>query len=338
MQRIRRLALLVAIPMLLATAPVLAAIGASPAGAASPGPIQIPLLAGSPPGATCPGGTYVAVNPGPPQSPVFVLRNPGPNGCPQGSDVLINPGANNAPAPTGQAVALPLTTKSCAAGTALLNQELSLLGSGTPGGLARTHTTTRRSAGCPGGDAALAALNAALANVPSDPGGTGFTTPGSFGLPAVQRGFVTVNPGPIGAPALTGSFELKNWSFDITNPSTGPSHQVIDFHVSASGLTKVHLVQFSPLVTTQPVSQSAPQGSSLTFSASAIGNPAPTVKWQFSTDGGTSWSDSPPPFGTFPTFDIGPLYSVYSGWQVRAVFTNTLGTATSDPATITVTP
>ena len=36
MQRIRRLALLVAIPMLLATAPVLAAIKASPAGAVSP--------------------------------------------------------------------------------------------------------------------------------------------------------------------------------------------------------------------------------------------------------------------------------------------------------------
>ena len=334
MQRFRRLALLVAVPMVLATGPVLATVGASPAGANSPGPIQISLLAGSPPGATCPNGTYVAISPGPVQSPVFVLINPGPIGCAQGSDVLVSPGSSQAP--TGQAVALPLTAKSCATGTALLNQELTMLGSGTPGGLAPAHMATRRTTGCPGGDAALAALQAALANVPVAPGGTGFLTPGSFGLPAVQRNFVTVNPGAVQAPALTGSFESKGISYFFTHGDG--SHQLIDFRVLASGLTKVHLVQFSPVITTQPVSQGGPQGSSVTFTASAVGNPAPTVQWQFSTDGGANWSDPPPPFGTFPAFNIGPLYSINNGWEVRAEFTNTLGTATSDPATITVTP
>jgi hypothetical protein len=280
----------------------------------------------------------VAVNPGPQQSPVFVLADPGPIQCPAGVDVLVDP-PNPTGTPQGSAVALPLTTKSCASGTALFNQELTMLG-GTPppGGVAAIHKAARRRAGCPSGDTSLAALHAALANVPGDPGGKGFITPGSFGLPAVQRGFLTVDPGPIQAPSLTGSFEVKAWSFDITNPATGPSHQVIVFHPSPSGLTKVKLAQFSPVVTVQPVSQSAPQGSSITFTASAVGNPFPTVQWQFSINGGVSWTNDFPPFGTSTTINTGPLFAFMNGWENRAVFTNSLGTAISDPATMTVTP
>lgn len=338
MVRTRLLTVVVAAFVLVATGVLVA--GAAPAGAGNPGPVQIPLVAGSPPGVTCPGGTYVAANPGPQQSPVFVLKDAGPLQCPPGSDVLVSPGPQQAP--TGQAVGLPLTAKSCAPGTALLNQELSMLGTGTPGGPAATHKNSRRTAGCPSGDAALAALHTALANVPGDPGGTGFITPGSFGLPAVQRGFVTVDPGPINAPALSGSFELKDWSFDVTNNGqagsqvSGPGHVTFNFKVSPSGLTKVHLVQFSPVVTLQPVSQSAPQGSSVTFTASAIGNPAPTVQWQFSTNGGASWNDSVGETSTSVT--AGALFSFENGWELRAVFTNSLGTAISDPATVTVTP
>jgi large repetitive protein len=338
MQRFRRFALLIAVPMLVATGPVVATVGASPAGAAAPGPIQIPLQAASPPGVTCPNGTYVAKSPGPGGSPVFVLQDPGPIQCPAGIDVLVSPGSISAPAPTGQAVALPLTAKSCAAGTALLNEELGMLGSGTPG-MATVRHSARRSTGppCPSGDAALAALHAALANVPGDPGGTGFITPGSFGLPAVQRAFFTVDPGPaVTSPVLTGFSSFTDTFTDITVPGTGPNHQVIDFRFSHSGIAKVKLAQFSPLVTTQPVSQSAPQGSSITFTAAALGSPAPTVQWQFSTNGGASWNND---LGeTATTTTAGPLYSFENGWEVRAVFTNSLGTATSDPATTTVTP
>ncbi len=337
----RLLALLVAAVALIA-APLVAVVGSTPAGAVSPGPVQITLVAGSPPGATCPNGTYVAVSPGPTQSPVFVLISPGPVNCPQGSDVLVSPGPIGAPAPTGQAVALPVTAKSCVAGTALLDQELTMLGSGTPGGLAPTHKASRRVAGCPSGDAALAALQAALANVPVGQGGTGFLTPGSFGLPAVQRGFVTVDPGPIQAPSLvlSGFSSFTDTFIDIPVNGTGPTHQVVDFRFSHSGIAKVKLVQFSPVVTTQPVSKSAPEGSFLTFTAKAIGNPFPTVLWQVSEDGGTNWMDATlgSTFLTSTTLDTGTLYSFENGWEVRAVFTNSLGTATSDPATITVTP
>jgi hypothetical protein len=146
-----------------------------------------------------------------------------------------------------------------------------------------------------------------------------------------------VNPGPNDVPALSASFGNKDWSFHYFNHDDD-SHQLIVFHSLASGLTKVKLVQFSPVVTIQPTSQSASQGSSLTFSASAVGNPAPTVQWQFSTDGGTTWTNDFPPFGTSTTINTGPLFSFMNGWENRAIFTNSLGTAISDAATMTVTP
>jgi hypothetical protein len=337
MERLRRLALLVVAPLVVATGPVVATAWASPAGAVNPGPQQIPLVAGSPPGVSCPGGTYVAINPGPQQSSVFVLVNPGPTQCPQGSDMLMNLGT--AQAPTGQAVALPLTAKSCAAGTALLNQERTMLGSGTPGGLAPAHKGPRRAAGCPSGDAALAALHAALANVPVAPGGSGFITPGSFGPPTVASGsFFTVDPGSVvAAPACTGGVHIKKGEIECRKASNNQVQKIV-FNLSASGTAIVKLAQFSPVVTVQPVSQSAPQGSSITFTASAVGNPFPTVQWQFSTNGGGTWTNDFPPFGTSTTINTGPLFAFMNGWENRAVFTNSLGTAISDPATMTVTP
>ena len=116
---------------------------------------------------------------------------------------------------------------------------------------------------------------------------------------------------------------------------------MVDFRFSHSGIAKVKLVQFSPVVTTQPVSKSAPEGSFLTFTAKAIGNPFPTVLWQVSEDGVNSIGTDATLGSTFltsTTLDTGTLYSIENGWEVRAVFTNSLGTATSDPATITVTP
>ena len=157
-------------------------------------------------------------------------------------------------------------------------------------------------------------------------------------MPAVQRSFITVNPGPIEAPALvlSGFSSFTDTFIELPTNGTGPNHQVVDFHFSHSGIAKVKLVQFSPVVTSQPVSQSAPQGSSITFTASAVGNPAPTVQWQFSTDGGTSWHDAIGETSTTET--TGAIYSFENGWEVRAVFTNSLGSATTNPATLTVTP
>src|SRR5262249_58150214 len=46
----------------------------------------------------------------------------------------------------------------------------------------------------------------------------------------------------------------------------------------------------APVVTTNPASQTVCPGS-VTFTAGATGTPVPTVQWQVSTDGGTTFSD-----------------------------------------------
>src|SRR5262249_8199285 len=46
----------------------------------------------------------------------------------------------------------------------------------------------------------------------------------------------------------------------------------------------------SPIITTQPANQSVTAGQSATFTAAASGNPTPTVQWEVSTDGGTTWN------------------------------------------------
>ncbi len=97
-----------------------------------------------------------------------------------------------------------------------------------------------------------------------------------------------------------------------------------------------------PSVVAQPANQTVAAGSTATFSAKATGTVL-SVQWQTSTDGGASWSNAPgAPKNTFASATT--LTSTYTspasagnGTQYRAVFTNGLGTATSNAATLTVT-
>jgi hypothetical protein len=47
----------------------------------------------------------------------------------------------------------------------------------------------------------------------------------------------------------------------------------------------------APTITTQPANQTVAAGQNATFAAAASGVPAPTLKWQRSTDGGTTWAN-----------------------------------------------
>ncbi len=85
----------------------------------------------------------------------------------------------------------------------------------------------------------------------------------------------------------------------------------------------------APIVTTQPANQTVAIDQLVTLSAAASGNPTPSVQWQVSTNGGVSWAASGPSFAAI---------SADSGYEYRAVFTNTAGSAISNPATLTVVP
>lgn len=90
----------------------------------------------------------------------------------------------------------------------------------------------------------------------------------------------------------------------------------------------------APVVTTQPASQTVASGGTVTFTAAATGSPTPTVQWQVSVDGRHTWISIP---GATSTSIIGTPTAFVNGWEFRAVFTNTGGSAATNAATLTVT-
>ncbi|HMD57188.1 MAG TPA: hypothetical protein VKG82_06920 [Solirubrobacteraceae bacterium] len=91
----------------------------------------------------------------------------------------------------------------------------------------------------------------------------------------------------------------------------------------------------APHVYRNPLSVVAEAGTGTTFSAGASGRPTPTVQWQVSLDAGDSWEALAGATGR--TLSIAAVTSD-SGREYRAVFTNSVGQAFSDAATLTVTP
>jgi hypothetical protein len=87
-------------------------------------------------------------------------------------------------------------------------------------------------------------------------------------------------------------------------------------------------------VSTNPVSQTVTAGQSVTFTAAATGNPAPTVQWQVSTNGGASYTNISG--ATSTTLTLTKTTASQNGYLYRAVFTNSLGSATTAAATLTV--
>jgi len=101
-----------------------------------------------------------------------------------------------------------------------------------------------------------------------------------------------------------------------------------DIEVFSAGTT-------APTVTGQPTNQSAVDGGVFAFSVSATGTPLPTVQWQVSTDGGQTFTNIS---GANATTYTATASLADNGNQYRAVFTNSQGSATTNAATLTVSP
>ena len=86
-------------------------------------------------------------------------------------------------------------------------------------------------------------------------------------------------------------------------------------------------------ITSQPVAQVVAAGNAVSFTASADGNPAPSVQWQVSTDQGATYTDIPGATSATLSFTT---TAAQNGNQYRAVFTSSNGTATTAAATLTV--
>ncbi len=93
---------------------------------------------------------------------------------------------------------------------------------------------------------------------------------------------------------------------------------------------------------TNPLDQSVANGSTAVFSVTTTGTPTPTVSWEVSRDGGTTWEEITADTAATPAADGLSLAVVgtdaNNGYQYRATATNSVGDAVSQAATLTVTP
>ena len=111
--------------------------------------------------------------------------------------------------------------------------------------------------------------------------------------------------------------------------------------VTSNGATlTVNTVPAAPNVATQPQNQAVAAGQTATFRVIATGFPAPSYQWQRLPAGSANWenlTDGGSYHGVAtPTLSVSGTTPAMSGDQFHCVLTNTLGSATSSAATLTV--
>ncbi len=154
-----------------------------------------------------------------------------------------------------------------------------------------------------------------------------------------------------GSPSPTVQWEVSSDGGATFNPISGATSAIYSFTAtadensyqyeavftsaigSATTAAATLTVQFAPIATTDPTNETVAEGNTATFTAAASGNPAATVQWEVSSDGGATFN----PIG-------GATSAIYSftatadenNDQYEAVFTNALGNAATTAATLTV--
>ncbi len=174
-------------------------------------------------------------------------------------------------------------------------------------------------------------LGAAPTTPGADPGG------GRIGALLLNADYIV--PGTVDTTGFYNHYSALRSYEDLLGLTTGgvDGEGHLGF-AAATGLTPFGQDIFqpnqAPTITTNPQSQSVVTGGSLTFTAAADVT-TPSIQWQASVNGGGSWFNVSG--ATNPSLTVNNLNSFVNGWEVRAVFTNHAGAATSSAATISVT-
>ncbi len=109
---------------------------------------------------------------------------------------------------------------------------------------------------------------------------------------------------------------------------------VAPFKTARQFFTVAVLPAFLPSITVQPLTQAVEVGDAVTFAIAYEAEPAATIQWQVSTDGGSGWNDLAGETRTTLTIPT-PVWGE-DGRQYRAVLTNVVGSVATDPATLQV--
>ena len=188
----------------------------------------------------------------------------------------------------------------------------------------------------PGPNWAFPGHSPLLGAAPTTPG----ADPGGGRIGTLLLNSTYIQPGTVDTTGSYNHYSALRSYEDLLGLTTGGADGLGHLGFAAApGLTPFGQDIFqpneAPTISTDPQSQSVATGGSLTFTASA-NITTPTVQWQASLNGGGAWVNVSGAMGA--TFTTPALNAFENGWEVRAIFTNYLGSATTAPATITVTP
>ena len=168
-----------------------------------------------------------------------------------------------------------------------------------------------------------------------------------------QAWAAAVTAGTVVATDQGGTIVVKNNGAQLDIPINAPTGTLVepggtafgssyagsvsDWVTVPSGGTYTLQAPAAPYVSTQPANQSVPAGATATFTAAATNgetNPAATVQWDVSKDNGLTWAAVSG--ATSPTLTLPSVTGPMNNYQYEAIFTNSLGSATSNPAVLAV--
>jgi hypothetical protein len=220
--------------------------------------------------------------------------------------------------------------------------------SGTPTALAATAAYTVTATN--GGGSTTVALSLAVNPSPTAPVFT--LQPVNLTLTEGQNGQFVVAVSGTPTPTLEWQYSVSNgpWTgFGVTTPTYAVSGVTLGdngrrYRVAAkngAGTTysdpatlTVNALLVAPTFTTQPGNATITEGQNAQFVVAATGAPAPTLQWQVSTNGGSSWADISG--ATNANFDVLGATLSQNAQQFRAMATNTSGSLPSQAAVLTV--
>ena len=130
--------------------------------------------------------------------------------------------------------------------------------------------------------------------------------------------------------------------------ATGPECTAVGTFTDTEGIQQTLAVSTSrsaPFIKQEPWNEQVAVGGTATFTALGTGTPVPTFQWQVSTDAGTTWtpvSDGTQPDGSVVSgsetnvLRISHVQSDESGDEYEVVFSNSVGSAASSAASLSV--
>ncbi|MBN9619589.1 MAG: hypothetical protein J0H43_07640, partial [Actinobacteria bacterium] len=154
------------------------------------------------------------------------------------------------------------------------------------------------------------------------------------GLNGVSDSFTDPEPAGATCTGAPTSFSGGTAAASCTyapNGVSGAGHVVVT--VDNQSVTIPVTVDQPAAVSTNPGNQTVLVGGTASFTATATGYPTPTVQWQLSTDGGTTFANIAGATSSPLSFTA---TAAQNGNEYRAVFTNPGGSATTTAATLTV--